>query len=274
MRKNKTAAILIISFLLSFLGCYRIEPTYNKEKLVDSIRELCKKEYCVEPKVWLVGESVWVYMPFERLLTEQMQWDKKTLEEFNKVAMGSSRVLLSMRPRPQFLVMVAADIKDIGFDYSVITWIPDIVKYQLHFISRDEYARRNVVRIQENPLILGDIKGTHLKKTDISLGEFLAEQIAQRAQGKLSLDEKFKNLLKVEKVEGNFREGNIVITAEIKNLKDQSLPLEVNTQKEIARIAAYVIKEYDFKDFFILEITNEATGEKITISRAALKDLT
>ena len=270
MRKDKAPAVLIFSLSLLLLsGCYSIKPTYTKEKIVEAIASLCKEEYKVEPKVWLLGETVWVYLPIPRLITEDKKWDKDTAEKINKVIVGSSRVILSMKPRPQFMVVVTSDTQDIGLDYAMITWIPDIVKFQLQFISRDEFFRRTVILIKENPQALNDTQGLHIEKREVKMPEFLAEQIAQRTYSRFGMDPKLKDYFQVEAVEGIYRDNTFVINAKI---KETGLPPEgrINIIKEIVKIINYVVKQYEFKDFLLVEMNNPPTNERLLLSRSAL----
>ncbi len=272
MRKGKTPPILTILIIAMLSGCISIKPTYTKEKIVGSIITLCQKEYNVEPRVWLLGETVWIYLPLSRLITKDFDWDKENAEKINKVMLGTSRVLLSMKPRPQFLALVASDTKEYGIDYISISWIPDIVKFQLQLISRDEFSRRHVTKIKENPRALSDITGEHLEKDEIIMRDFLAVQIAQRVNNRFSLDAKIKDYFQVKDVYGAFKEDTLGIHADIK----QSKPLPqgaaaINIQEEINKIIAYVIREYDFKDFLLVEVENPATGETTSYSRLALR---
>jgi len=271
MRKVQITVIVISIITTLLSGCLFIKPTYTKEKIVETITNLCEVEYSIKPKVWLLGETVWVYMPLPKLITKDVQFDKDVFEKINKVMIGASRVLLSMKPRPQFMALVASDTEEYGIDYTVITWIPDIVKYQLQFVSRDEFFRRNIIRVEESPAALGDREGVHLKKEDIKLSEFLGEQIKQRIQLKFNLDPGLKEAFKSEDVRVVFDKDIFKITCNIKLVKVfPKTPM--NTQDEIAKIAAYTIQQYDFKDFLMVEIENAATGEKTDLSRIALKD--
>jgi len=272
MRKGKTPSILALPVILLLSGCIIIKPTYTKEKIVDSITVLCEEEYGVEPRVWLKGETVWIYMPLPRLLTEDFDWDKKNMETINKVMLGTSRVLLSMKPRPQFMVLVASDTKELGIDYYSIVWIPDIVKFQLRFISRDEFGRRHVTRIQENPGALADTTGSHIIKEEILMEDFLAAQIAQRINNKFILDEKIKDCYEIKDVYGTFQEDTFEIYADIKQIKP--LPegvTDIDIEEEMSHITAYVIKQYDFKDFLLVKLKNPAAGITTSYSRLALR---
>jgi hypothetical protein len=271
MRKSQIPIVELLLACLLLSGCFSLEPTYTKEKIVESITALCQQEYQIKPKVWLLGETVWIYMGLSKLITKDVQFDQENLEKINKVIIGASRVLLSMKPRPQFMVVVASDTAEYGLDYTIITWIPDIVKYQLQFISRDEFSRRNVIKIKESPQALFDSQGSHIEKRDIKVRDFLAEQIAQRIQLKFNLDLNLKDCFKLESINTVFDKDIFRVIANIKLIK-VSPKTTMDTQGEIAKIVAYVFKEYDFKDFLLVEIENTATGEKSELSQMSLKD--
>ena len=272
MRKGKTLSILALPIILLLSGCINIKPTYTKENIVDSITALCEQEYGIKPRVWLKGETVWIYMPLPRLLNKDFDWDKENSEKINKVMLGVHRVLLSMKPRPQFMVLVASDTEELGIDYYSIAWIPDIVKFQLRLISRDEFSRRHVVRIVEDPKALSDTTGKHLVIEEIRMGDFLAAQIAQRINQKFTLDEKIKDCYEVKEVYGTFQEDTFEIKADIKQIKPlpKGTP-DIDIEQEMSRISAYVIKEYDFNDFLMLKLEDPATGVSTSYSRLALR---
>ena len=62
---------LILISLLLFSGCSsETRPTYSKENLAQSIQDICKKEYNLEIKARLVGDTLWVYLSVEELLVK------------------------------------------------------------------------------------------------------------------------------------------------------------------------------------------------------------
>jgi len=270
MRQRKTLILPVILISLFISGCNFLEPTYTKEKIVDSIINICKEEYDAQPHVWLLGETVWIYLPMPRLVTKDLAWDSETMNKIGKVTMGASRVLLSMKPRPQFLVLVASDTTELGIDYITISWIPDIVKFQLELISRDEFLRRHVIRVKDNTVAIGDTAGRHIIKDEIKLQDFLAAQIAQRINNKFSQEEPFKGHFETKDYYGIFEGDTFKIYAYIK----QTEPLPqgpIDIQREMNKVIAYVIREYDFKDFLLAEAENTATGDRTAFSRLALR---
>lgn len=271
MRKSKAQTCLIVGLSIIFIsGCFFIEPTYTKEKIAESIILLCKKEYNIAPKVWLMGETVQIYLPLPRLFSKDISWDKEIMESISKVMMASSRVVLSMKPRPQFMAMVASDTEEYGIDYTLINWIPDIVKFQFQIISRDEFFRRTVIKIEQNPLVLHDNEGLHIAKKEIHIEDFLAQQVKQRINLRFTAPDT-KDYFKARKVTVLFTGKIFKIYVQIKQIKKLPKNKTLDIQKEIAKILAYVTKEYETKEFLAAEIKNFATGEVSEFTRSDLK---
>lgn len=269
-KRNAYPVLICIFFTLLVTGCRPAQPTYSKKSIEEAIIALCKKEYNTQPKVWLLGETLWIYIPQPQLITKEAQWNKETIEKVNKVKMGACRVVLSMNPRPKFMAVVASDIGEYGIDCTIINWINDIIKVQLQNISRDEFFRRSVIKIEDNPRALFDREGKHIEKKDIKLEDFLVEQIAQRINASFTSEAKFKDYFQVGKTSGFFNEDTLRINADIKQIKTPPTPIDM--EKEIARIVAYVIKAYELKELLLVEIENTATGQISVFSRAALKE--
>jgi hypothetical protein len=266
------AYLLTLAALLLLGGCFSFNPTYSKEKIEEHIVTLCKSEYNLQPKVWLVGETVWIYIPFPSLITKDLQFNKDSIEKINKVIVASSRVVLSMKPRPRFMAVVATDTKEYGIDYTIITWIPDIVKYQLELISRDEYARRTVVRIKENIFALNDTDGAHLQKTDINMGEFLAELMNQNLRLKFASDAKAPAVFEPNQISAAYQDYFFDLKVNIAQKNTLPGKEKRDIQRETLEVVAYLIKEYEFKDFLLVRFEDSASGQKASFSRLALRD--
>jgi hypothetical protein len=210
--KANLCKIIILSFILS--SCKPIQPTYREKDIQEAIRNICQSEYGFSVKTFWIGKTIWVYLPLERLLNEKMLFDEDTLERISQVDLAISRVLLSSDKPPDFYCITASDIKQFGADYTIIGWVPDIVQYQLGFISRDDFFNRLVRKAQVNPESLGDKEGKHLEVFDVKLSDFLAEQIAQRIETKFN-KEKFT----VNKVGGYFEDDTFKFEYDIIFLK-------------------------------------------------------
>jgi len=266
--------ICIFSLSAISIGCQPkkdpVKHTYSKETIANDIVELCKREYKREPKVWLVNDTVWVYTSFESLIDKNMEPTKEVSDTLNDIVLASSRVALSMNPRPKFLVIAASDIKEYGIDYITISYIPDLVKYRLDAISRDEFLKRHVTRIKENSEAMSDTEGKHLEKTDINLQDFMAEQMAYRINSKFAEDPILKDHSKINKVSVRFKDEAFEVVADIQQVTQPKAPVDI--QGELAKIVSSVVKAYNFNDFALAQIENVATGEKTVLSSRRLKE--
>jgi hypothetical protein len=272
MRKI-TASPVLISFLSCCLlaGCVNIKPTYTKEQAAESIAGLCRKEYNIDVKAWLVGETVWVYMPLPRIFGKDLLIDKSQLEKVNKIMVSSSRVMLSMDPRPQFVVIVASDTREYGLDYTFITYIADILKLQNQFISREEFLRRNVIKLDNDHRALGDAEGSHINKKELSLDYFVCEQITQRIHQHFINEPQTKDKFKIDKVLSRFNGDILRVSYDIRLKDGQSSAVDI--LKDIKKIIAYVVSAYDLKNLFAVKIDNVMTQEEFLVSRVELREL-
>ena len=162
--KNLPATIFALFAVLFLPGCKPNQPTYTKEKTVESIISLCQREYKIEPKVWLSGDTIWIYISLPGLFKKDLQLDKDASKKINDVIFSASRVVLSMKPRPLFMSIVASDTEEYGLDYTMTIWIMDIVKAQFQVISRDDFFQRIVNKLTESSEAYFDTEGKHIQK--------------------------------------------------------------------------------------------------------------
>ncbi|MFH1640817.1 MAG: hypothetical protein ABIA66_02505, partial [Candidatus Omnitrophota bacterium] len=72
--------LLIISLLIG--GCSSsTRPTYLKENIEQDIQNICRKEYQLDVKAKLVGQTLWLYLPIEDIF-EKADKPEKYPERF------------------------------------------------------------------------------------------------------------------------------------------------------------------------------------------------
>jgi hypothetical protein len=171
---------------------------------------------------------------------QEMGLDKSVNEKVFDVLQVIRRVLFSMgnskQDVPGFFCIVTADIRN-GFEIKQVFYFLDLKKLSYSFISQTEYQHRIVQDTAISAAIIGDRAGSHLNYQDITLKDFLADQI----QGRIKL--------KFQKPE---------------------VAANVDIDKEVLKIATYTLDAYQFKDFSLLEMNNLATGKTITLNQTAL----
>jgi hypothetical protein len=256
--------LLLIGLSLFLSSCEPIKPTYTKENFVSSIQKICKEEFAIDNvKAWLAGETAWIYTPQDKLIDKDSKLDEEIIKKINKVVLSVSRVLLSMKPRPQFYVIVASDIKDAGADLIYLGNVEDILRFQFEHISRSEFGKRNIYDAIFNPSALSDLEGKHINPYDIKLEDFLSLQIAQRINLELK-----ENNIEVKNLGCFFKEGVFNLQYEKTNPEK---PINLDINKAILETVSLVVKSYRFKDYSLVKLTNLGSGEKVILGKNILE---
>ncbi len=279
-RPALNSVILVIALL--FAGCSSsTAPTFLKENFADAVRDICQKEYHLEVKTRLVGTTLWIYLPLENLLVksdkpdkyvekfkveenkgsfedgvlsfaylikpvpekdkyQEYKYDKKVIEKINNVWTVLRRVLFSTdrsrQEEPRFFSFVVADITN-GIEISQLFYYLDIKKVTYGYISWGEYQHRTIQDSGLVPDAIDDRGGAHLNYHDVTFEEFLAGQIMHRIR------------LKFQKPE---------------------VDSKADIDKEIMKIAIYVLKTYGFHDFTRLQLKDLATENTVELNEAAV----
>ncbi len=272
----------ILPLVLFFSACNSsVTPSFLKEDIAQTVKNICKKEYKLDIVTTLSGNTLWVYLPLENIISkpdkpekylerflledkknsldekilkvnylvqpttekeklQEMALDKSVNEKIFSILQVIRRVCFSVgnsnKDAPVFFCIVTADIKN-GFELRQNFYFLDLKKFTYSFISQSEYQHRIVQDTPVSAEIIGDRTGNHLKYRDITLEEFIADQIRTRIK------------LKFQKPE---------------------VETNIDIDKEILKIVAHTLDAYQFKDFTILEMSNLATGKVIILNQTAI----
>jgi len=258
MVKNVLKALLI-SFILIFLLSCTISPTYSRKDIQKAIRNICKDEFNIDVKVRSSGETLWVYAPFEKLVTEDGQWNEKAQSSRVNIFLTLGRVFLSMDNPPKFYCLLASNIKGIGRDTYTIGYIPDMIKFNLGFISLKERDERVVFLFFPNPSAIDDTEGNHIQEYDISTGEFIAYLVRQNLQNKFNsppLNENFQ----LRKVLTHYWANNLKVNFDIRTTKPQEGL--TNPLDEARKTTKEILDIYNSsRDIAEIEVNNLLTGD-------------
>jgi len=171
---------------------------------------------------------------------QEYKYNKAVLEKINNVLTVLRRVIFSLdkksQSEPKFYYLVVADIKN-GFEIREIIYYLDLKKVSYSFISLDEFQHRSPHEVSFNPGIIGDSEGLYLNYQNITLEEFISQQILYRIKLKFSKPEVTK---------------------------------DVDIDEEIKKIVAYTLKIYNFKDFQEIELHNLFTNYKVILNQQAI----
>ncbi len=169
----KIRAALIFTILvwtcLAAAGC---SHTYPEQKLKDSLKEICRKEYGVDKiEVQVAGETIAVYLPLEKLFTTDdfksailsgkirnlgnlFEPSPEALEKMEDVLFSLSRVILSTDKPLKFYILEATDVGKTGLAIILTGYVEDIKRLRLMDISREEYRKRVLHEIKLNRAVL------------------------------------------------------------------------------------------------------------------------
>lgn len=298
--------------LVTATGC---GPTYPEERFKESIKKVCKSEYKLDVKVETIGKTIAIYVPLEDLIDFTFTITKSASEKINDVILSVSRVALSTDARFDFYCIIAHDSRIPEIQIVIIKSVDDIKRFLLSDISRGEYSKRMLVDIRlspqaqkerairsvfekmnldkkwqdqvlndffrSEPAALGDIGywNSRFYIKDVSLAEFLAEQIANRLRMEFRDDKKLSDIFLLKSSQGAylFKEGRRSFKFEI--LADHKLLEKFDESKASDKIFETALKVtnevlhgYKFEGFDYVEIMNQANGNTIKVSREALED--
>ncbi len=275
-RNSTKSGLLFLSLaaLLAFSGCSAdIPATYKEEDIPYQVKKICKDEYNLEVTTKRTATTLWIYAPLTRILHKEYGikqdkvFDEEVADKLRYIITTIGRVLISSDNTPDFFVLLASDIK-LGIDYMLIGNTLDIKKAYSGFLPWTESNRRYVIKFDLAPQAIGDEGGEHMQPYDITMPEFLAEQIAQRISAAFQ-DEDTKGKFKVEKSTGKFEGGTFYFEYGIKPIKSDAAT-SIDIEKKALDIIAYCLKSYEFKDFISLRVTDIIRETTTDFGRTAI----
>jgi hypothetical protein len=239
---KKIITTIFCCFIIFSISCTAAKPTYSRKDIENTIKELCRKEFNIEVKVWEAGDTIWVYVPFESAIVENGELNKKIEKDIDNIYLSLVRVILSMDKRPILCCWVISDIQN-GYDFYRIWNTRDLVMAATEYISRGEFQDRIALLYLPRPEAIGDKTGAHVRSYDISLGEFVSFLVRQNIERKF-MAEGVKDSFKVNDIKADYLNKRITVDFNImikKYLKDFGPPFE-----EVEKITKKFLKIYDF----------------------------
>ena len=307
MTVPQQALILLILFYAS--GCGEI--TYPKEKLAESVVKLCKKEYGIDIDVHLAGKTLVIYLPLTNLFDLRLALSESAQDKIQDALLSASRVVLSTDADINFYCVITQDMRMPEIQLVIIKYVDDVKRAFVHDISRGEYFKRSLIDINENPQakkekaitdvfdkmkleeewqekVLDDffrsppssLKGIgywngKFYAKDITLPEFLAEQIASRVRLRFRETEDLTKYA-IRSVSGKFIAKEAValflisFNAEVLLFAagpDEKKAIEDAVFANVFEVLSNVIYGYKFRDFNLAEMAEVSSNTKLTVSK-------
>jgi len=164
------------------------------------------------------------------------------LEIFQKTYVAIGDIISDVRDI-NFFVIAIADIKR-GIKSTLVIHKLDLEKSLLNILPYNEFSNRIFRRNVKDPEIKNDKYGLHIKYIDISLIDFLNNQIESKVFSKLY------EMLKFE-------------AKKVQELED----IQEIILKSLYEV---VILNYEFYDFYVVDVTDMISKKSFTISKSSL----
>ena len=160
-------AVLCSLFVLNACGV-----TYPKETLIESLEALVLKESGVEAKVFLAGQTLYLDLELDDLVSKEQQ---KVYDATMKMQSGLSsitRVVLSSDAEVKYMAVNAFDSKK-NILLRAVMGIEDVKNYFYQRISHDDYMSRSIFEFESSASAAQSVDDKH----DISVNEFVGRMI-------------------------------------------------------------------------------------------------
>ncbi len=284
-RSSKSLAkvgLKIIPFILFLSACNSsVAPSFLKENIPQAVQDICKKEYQLDLKTKLVGQTLWVYMPLEDIVTKPPK-PEKYIERFliednkNSLSDGILKVSYSIKPIPEKEVQ-----QDMSLDKKVNEKIFNVLQVIRRVLFSTDNSKIN------NPLffciVTADIKNgfeikqvfhlSDLKKLSygfISQTEYQHRIVQDTSVSALIIGDSQGSHLNYENITlEDFIIGQIQNRIRIKFQKPE-VEKNADIDKEVLKIVSYTVNTYNFRNFSLLEMTNLLNTKKTILNCAAV----
>jgi len=141
-----------VSALLFICGCGG--PTYPESKITSEFIRILKDEYKItDVKVKRNGNSIWAYVPVEKIFGGKEGLDEKAMDKVGNVSLTASRILLSSDAPVDFISVIASDKS--GIELRMLRHMEDIKKVRVWYISYTDFYHRSDIGIGLDPEITG-----------------------------------------------------------------------------------------------------------------------
>lgn len=288
-------------------------PTYPKEQLPEAVKMVCKSEYSMDVDVTVIGSTMGIYYPMEGLLDVSLGISEEAWNKISNLVLIASRVVLSTDADIKFYCVVTQDARLPELQVVIIKYVEDVKRGMYQNISRNESFKRTLFSInltpqakkersldqvfdkleveddtrqkvmdeffRSPPTRLSDIgywKGSFYLK-DITMGEFLAAQIANRVKIDFRGDKNLEELFNYSTAESSFVTYDgwkaFLVTFKIADQKAEDMTgLREKKIQEIVRITNEVVYGYKFKNFDFLIMEDQLENAKLTVSEEDVYD--
>ncbi|NQT32534.1 MAG: hypothetical protein HQ594_02540 [Candidatus Omnitrophica bacterium] len=309
MKKNLLTASILIAALGAICLLHACTPSYPREKLPEAVKTICETEYGMDVDVAVAGNTMGIYYPMQGLLNVGMGISDEAWDTISNLVLIASRVTLSTDADIYFYCVVAQDARLPELQVVIIKYVDDVKRGMMRNISRNESFKRTIFSLNLTPQAKKErsiekvfdklnIEGATREKVmdeffrspptklsdigywrdnfylkDITMEEFLSEQIANRIKLEFTSNKELAKIFMFKASECTFiPEGDLgyfVLAFKIADQDPGAGIAVLNRQKieEILTIANTVLDGYKFKKFSSLIMDDQLRNARLTVNR-------
>jgi hypothetical protein len=269
--------ILFPAFIVAALfviGCGAPKPTYPREKVVEGVKQICKKEYGVDVDVKITGATLGVRIPLEGLFdTKTMQVSQEAFKKVDGVMLSVSRVTLSGDQSIQFYTVITSDKNVPGAEIVMTRYVPDLRRYVYGDISRGEFAKRMVFDVRFNPQGIIDTWLGEFTLPETKLDEFIVQESSRRISDEFRDNKQLSGKFLINSCEGKLENGIFKFQVDISRA---GLPMSElihgpawheGVLELCLQQITHVIYVHEFKDFDSIIIFNKFDNKSKEIDK-------
>jgi len=141
-------ALVAAMVFLPLSGCM---PTYPKEKLPETVKQVCKIEYGMNVDVMVIGQTMGIYYPMEGLMDISLGIKEEAWDKISNLILVASRVVLSTDADIKFYCVITQDAKLPELQVVIIKYVDDVKLGMYRGISRSESFKRTLFSINLTP---------------------------------------------------------------------------------------------------------------------------
>jgi hypothetical protein len=273
---------LLVTALCLLTACSSsTSPTFLKKNMAQAMQDICKKEYSIDSKATLVGDTFWVYVPLENIV-EETKAKKKIVDDFAIERLQGAPEQRNLKF--EYSIQHAPQERDKEYKYNkqAVEKINNAWKVLRRIIFSLDRSKGNEPKFY--CFIYADTKnGDEVSEIFyyLDLKKVSYEYISWNEYQHRTIQDTFRNPAAIGDKEGThiyYRDITMpeFIVAQILHrmrLKFQKPELEeknLDVDKEITKIISNVITIYNFQDFDFVELNNLVTKNRIVLNRRAL----
>ena len=269
--KRAYPAFVLLTFLLASCA-----PTYREAQLVETIQQLCQKEYHFDVSARRVGRTLAIQLRHPGVL-QQDEHQIGLSAEANKVlgdlVEAIHRVVLSSDAPIQFYIVLVSDPAVPGAYLTLVRYVEDVRKANANMIPPTEFFSRTLLDLKF--VGLPTMTLDQLVLNDIQLEQFLSWQLAKRIQSKIAETLQAHGMTNVDvgQFGGEFHNGEFAFTLNVTPKPGAQLDSQLLLQifEEATGMVAQLLQQYHFQNFQAVRLIHPSTGRSLILPKTRLE---